>query len=174
MIYIEIDFSHKDFFIDEAKIKTLAESICSYLSLNDYELSIKIVDNKTIKELNKQFRNKNSATDVLSFPLIEWNKPLLVGDKKPEESIKEQQGHSTLLGDIVISLEQAQDNALSVQQNIDREFCFLIVHSVLHLCGHDHKELEQEKTMIAQQKQLMNLLENQNPPLWENCIKEST
>jgi len=91
------------------------------------EISVTFVDDARIHELNKQFRNVDSATDVLSFPLGENG----VYDKNPETG-------ASLLGDIVISLETAVRQAESYQHSLQREIAFLTVHSMLHLLGYDH------------------------------------
>lgn len=91
------------------------------------EISVTFVDDARIHELNKQFRNVDSATDVLSFPLGENG----VYDKNPETG-------ACLLGDIVISLETAVRQAESYQHSLQREIAFLTVHSMLHLLGYDH------------------------------------
>ncbi len=91
------------------------------------ELSVSFVDKDRIHELNKQYRDVDSATDVLSFPLGENG----VYDKNPETG-------ASLLGDIVISLETAVRQAESYQHSLQREIAFLTVHSMLHLLGYDH------------------------------------
>ncbi|MGI8669121.1 MAG: rRNA maturation RNase YbeY [Aridibacter sp.] len=86
-------------------------------------LTIAFVSDKKIKELNNQFRNKNSVTDVLSF-------------------IYEADGFETdenYLGDIIISVEQAKKQALENDLNLDLEIKQLILHGILHLCGYDHE-----------------------------------
>ncbi len=91
------------------------------------EVDVSFVDDEQIKELNAQFRNIDSSTDVLSFPLGEDG----VFDINPETNAK-------LLGDIVISLEHALYQADLYGHGIEREMAFLTVHSMLHLLGYDH------------------------------------
>lgn len=91
------------------------------------EISVTFVDDERIHELNKQFRNVDSSTDVLSFPLGENG----VYDINPETGAK-------LLGDIVISLEHAVAQAHAYEHTLQREVAFLTVHSMLHLLGYDH------------------------------------
>ncbi len=91
------------------------------------EISVTFVDDERIHELNKQFRNVDSSTDVLSFPLGENG----VYDINPETGAK-------LLGDIVISLEHAVAQAEAYEHTLQREVAFLTVHSMLHLLGYDH------------------------------------
>lgn len=91
------------------------------------EISVTFVDDTRIQELNKQHRNIDKATDVLSFPLGENG----VYDVNPETGAK-------LLGDIVISMERAVAQAEEYGHPLQREVAFLTVHSVLHLLGYDH------------------------------------
>lgn len=93
----------------------------------DSEISVTFVDNEKIRELNRKFRDKDSATDVLSFPLGEND----VYDINEETGAK-------LLGDIVISLERAEEQAKQYGHSFRREVAFLTVHSMLHLLGYDH------------------------------------
>ena len=92
------------------------------------EISVTFVDNNRIHELNKEYRDKDSATDVLSFPLGE----------NGEYDIDEDNG-CKLLGDIVISVERAIEQAQMYGHSLRREIGFLTVHSMLHLLGYDHE-----------------------------------
>ena len=92
------------------------------------EISVTFVDNAAIAELNNQYRNKPMPTDVLSFPLGENGK----------YDIDENNG-CMMLGDIVISMERAQEQAELYGHSFEREVAFLCVHSVLHLLGYDHE-----------------------------------
>ena len=92
------------------------------------EISVTFVDNEQIAELNAQYRNKPQPTDVLSFPLGENN----VYDRNPETG-------AVLLGDIVISLERAVEQAKLYGHSLQREVAFLTVHSMFHLLGYDHE-----------------------------------
>ena len=96
---------------------------------NPAEISVTFVDDKEIHLLNREFRNIDRSTDVLSFPLGENG----VYDENPETGAK-------LLGDIVISLEHAASQAEEYGHSFQREVAFLTVHSMLHLLGYDHEE----------------------------------
>ncbi len=147
----------------------IADSICSFLGLKGWQLCIKFVDNEEIAYLNNLYRAKDYPTDVLSFPQVEWENPLKVG--APPQLLDKAKSLN-ILGDIVISLEQAQLSANSIGHGLDREVCFLLVHGILHLSGHDHIEKEEEAVMIAAQKQIMSLLETQDrSPIWLACVQ---
>lgn len=92
------------------------------------EISVTFVDNAAIQELNAQYRGKNMPTDVLSFPLGENG----VYDKNEDTG-------ASLLGDIVISMEKAMEQAELYGHALQREVAFLTVHSMLHLLGYDHE-----------------------------------
>ena len=93
------------------------------------EISVRFVDNEMIRALNNQFRGIDSATDVLSFPLGENGDY----DVNPETG-------AFVLGDIVISVPRAMEQAEEYGHSLDREIGFLTVHSMLHLLGYDHVE----------------------------------
>ena len=106
------------------------------------ELSVTVTDNEGIHQLNLAHRNIDRPTDVLSFPLYE-------GDFDDGSEIK-------ALGDIVISLERAREQAKEYGHSLKREVAFLTVHSVLHLLGYDHERSEQdEKEMFYKQEEIL-------------------
>lgn len=107
------------------------------------EVSVTFVDNEEIHKLNKQYRNIDSATDVLSFPLGENNNY----DIDPETGAK-------MLGDVVISMEKAEDQANLYGHSIQREVAYLTAHSVLHLLGYDH-ETGLEKVHMREKEELV-------------------
>lgn len=168
---------------DEQVLAELVEVIKKPLGVSSFELDIEFVDTQSMTELNKQYRNKDRSTDVLSFPQIDWKRPLTVEtpfqDGAKSEFISAVHPETTfqplqLLGDIVISLGDAQDNAKRIGHGLDREVAFLIIHGLLHLCGHDHKEPEEERLMLEQQKQLLELTKPSSQggsPIWFNCVR---
>ena len=114
----------------------------------DAEVSVTFTDNEGIRELNREYRNKDSATDVLSFPMYNF----LEGDIPAD-------GDTAELGDIVLSLERAITQADELGHSTKREIAFLTVHSVLHLLGYDHETGEEdEKKMFAKQNEIMDVL----------------
>lgn len=113
----------------------------------DAEVSVTLVDNDVIKTINSEYRNIDRATDVLSFPLYE--------DGQIDESdLLEDEPLS--IGDIVLSLERADEQAREYGHSFEREVAFLCVHSVLHLLGYDH-ELgpDQERQMFEKQEEVL-------------------
>jgi probable rRNA maturation factor len=103
-------------------------------------LSLSLVSNRQIKELNAQWRGKNAATDVLSFPM---------GLVPPEPGIAWE------FGEIIISVEKAEAQAKEYGHSFNREMAFLVVHGFLHLLGFDHETKQEEKEMFGRQKQIL-------------------
>ena len=95
----------------------------------DYEVSVSFLDNPQIQQLNAEYRNKNTATDVLSFPLSENG----TFDQNRETG-------SYMLGDIAISVPKVYEQAERYGHSVQREFAYLTVHSMLHLLGYDHEQ----------------------------------
>lgn len=113
----------------------------------DTEVSVTFVDNEQIKKLNSEYRNKNSATDVLSFPMFN------------DLSEIDNQISPVAIGDIVISLERAAEQGYQIGHSIYHEVAFLCVHSTLHLLGYDHEiSKDDEKDMIKRQKDIMEIM----------------
>ena len=114
----------------------VAESVFNELDMssNEYEISLLITDDETIRKYNKEYRNKDRATDVLSFPM--------------EDDI--------ILGDVAISFETAKRQSEEAEINIDREVAFLFIHGLLHLLGYDHEtSQEDEEEMFALQEKIL-------------------
>ena len=115
----------------------------------EVELSVLLVDNETIRTLNHDYRDKDTATDVLSFALEEEEsggmEPTVIGGPL-----------GRVLGDIVISVEQAMIQAAEYGHSVEREMAFLSVHGLLHLLGYDHeKGPAAEESMRAKEKRIL-------------------
>ena len=100
------------------------------------EVSVSFVDNEAIHKLNLEYREKDKPTDVLSFPM--WEKEELSDGSALD-------GHAVTLGDIIISAEKAKSQAEEYGHSLEREICFLSVHSILHLLGYDHETSEEDE-----------------------------
>lgn len=106
------------------------------------EVSLSIVDRDAIHKLNKDYRDVDRETDVLSFPL-------------DEEGYDNEGNPIILLGDIVICLDVAEDQANDFGHSLEREMMYLICHSTLHLLGYDHIEEDDKREMRAKEKEVM-------------------
>ena len=115
----------------------------------DAEVSVTLTDNAYIKKLNKEYRNKNSATDVLSFPLYDFYSEDTDFTEEP-----------VTLGDIVISIERAKKQAEEIGNSLIREIAFLTIHSTLHLLGYDHERGEEdEEAQCRAQKEIIETID---------------
>lgn len=165
---IQVNSNHNAYTVNQQKITALTNDLLSELGLNSYELNIEFVDAPKIQTLNKEFRGKDQSTDVLSFPQKEWDSPITIANKAPQRKNPE---IPDPLGDIVISIDDASNNAQNIGQSLDREVAFLIAHGLLHLAGHDHMKEEEEKLMLEQQQFLMSCLSSDSSlPKWDSCI----
>ena len=118
--------------INKNRFHLLLARLIEHYRLDDPEITLAFVNNKTIQELNRKFLNKNVPTDVLSFP---------VGEKGADGKY--------YLGDIIISIPKAMDQAGSQGHDLEREMEILTIHGFLHLLGYEHfKGLEQEENKI--------------------------
>lgn len=109
----------------------------------DYITDVTIVDNKTIHKINKEYRNIDRPTDVISFAFLD------------EESERNLKGGPISLGQIIISYEKAEGQAKEYGHSLEREMCFLFVHGMLHLLGFDHMEEKDEKIMFSLQDKIL-------------------
>lgn len=108
----------------------------------DVELSIVITDNENIRKINKEFRDKDMATDVLSFPGYE---PTEIENIKTSDELM-------VIGDIIISKEKVIEQAEEFENTFEREFAYLLVHGILHLLGYDHIE-EADKVVMRKEEE---------------------
>ena len=133
-------------------VRPLIRKCCAAVLKNEgiddsCEISVTVVDNAVIKELNSQTRGIDRETDVLSFPLGEN------GEYEVNYATD-----ALLLGDIVISLPKAYEQAQEYGHSTEREIAFLTVHSMLHLLGYDHIEEDDRKVMRAREEEILNYM----------------
>ena len=115
-------------------------------------VSVLLTDDEGIREMNRQYRNIDAATDVLSFPM---NEPV-PGAFDPEDCEKDPETGAVLLGDMMLNLERCREQGEEFGHGFDREILYLTVHSVLHLLGYDHvDEGEMKKQMRTREKIIM-------------------
>ncbi len=129
---IEIINRQKKYKINKRRLEVLLGKLVEHYHLNDPEITLALVDNKTIKELNHRYLKKNAPTDVLSFPIREKGSD-----------------NRYYLGDIIISAQKAFDQALQEKIGLQKELEALTIHGFLHLLGFEHyKGLEKEEAKI--------------------------
>lgn len=124
--------------VSASVIKRRAEKMLRHLGLGAVELSVALVDDATIHELNRDFRHKDKPTDVLSFPQH---------DPVPEDV-------TGLLGDVILSIDTARKQAKRHRRALLAELTMLLAHGILHLLGHDHRDDEEERAMTAKTREL--------------------
>lgn len=134
-------FDHyEDVFID------LASYTFSLLKIKDhYSLEVDFVNQEEIHRINKEYRNIDRPTDVISFAFLD----------KVEGEVSIQGDVLQMLGEIIISIDQAKMQAEEYGHSLHREICFLFVHGLLHLLGYDHQNKEQEEEMFGLQDQIL-------------------
>ncbi len=125
----------------------------------DISLNVTFTDDETIATVNKEFREIDKSTDVLSFPAVDFSKPADFSDIKPNDPLFfDQDTGELILGDIMISLEHAHRQAREYNHSFKREIAFLITHSLLHLLGYDHMVDSERTVMEAKQEAILNNL----------------
>lgn len=119
------------------------------------EVELLLTDNAAIQEMNKEFRNIDRPTDVLSFPMIEYEQAGEFDFLDTAEDCFDPESGEAMLGNIVISKEKVLEQAEEYGHSVKREFAFLVAHSMLHLLGYDHMEDEERKVMESKQKEIL-------------------
>lgn len=128
-------------------LKTLEFEECNFTA----EVSVTIVDSEEIRRINKEEREIDSVTDVLSFPMLYFDE-----DGNAEDCDYDMDGENVLLGDIVICATRAMEQAKEFGHSFKREMAFLTVHSMLHLLGYDHVNNEtEERIMFSKQDEIL-------------------
>ncbi|WP_176142552.1 rRNA maturation RNase YbeY [Halobacillus hunanensis] len=147
---IQIDFQDETDSVDEAFVD-LIQRLIEFAAAKEQvtpqsEVSISFVDNNYIRELNRNYRQKDQSTDVISFAMQE------LGEGEVEVQSSE---IPAILGDIVISVDKAKEQSEEFGHSFERELGFLALHGFLHLLGYDHMENEDEKTMFSRQEEIL-------------------
>ena len=146
-----LDIDYKEI-ITNVVLKALELEECPY----EIELNIILMDNEGIKEINKTYRRKNVPTDVLSFPMIEFDIPgdFSILDRDLEGSFNPE-SNELVLGDIIISVEKVVGQAVEYGHSLERELAFLVAHSMMHLFGYDHMEDSERLFMELKQENIL-------------------
>ncbi len=124
----------------------------------EVEVNVVLTGNEEIHQVNKEFRNIDRPTDVLSFPMIDYDSPAEFDNLEDYMEYFNPETGELLLGDIMISLEQAKKQAEEYNHSKEREIAFLTAHSMLHLCGYDHMEDDERMVMEEKQKEILEQL----------------
>nr|WP_245523169.1 rRNA maturation RNase YbeY [Thermosediminibacter oceani] len=131
----------------EELVKKIVEFALDFEGVaGEVEVSVVFVDNDYIRELNRSYRGKDMPTDVLSFSMRETS---------ADEAFDGNEEVERMLGDIVISLEKAREQADAFGHSFEREVGYLVVHGVLHLLGYDHEEERDKKIMREKEEEVL-------------------
>lgn len=133
-----------DEIVDTTNMERVIDEVSRELKVKNGLVSFVFVDNKKIREINKEYRGIDRETDVISFAFMDE-------DINPDTDY-------TNYGEIYISLEKTLSQSLEYGHSFDRELCFLTVHGLLHLLGYDHMTKEDEKVMFSLQDKILNKL----------------
>ncbi|MBE6051637.1 MAG: rRNA maturation RNase YbeY [Clostridium sp.] len=161
---IFVDNRQEKININENTVKQLENTILFALKEEEVnvpcEVSLLFVDNEEIREINNETRGIDRATDVLSFPMLDYPKDKVFKDVYKEKEFDETflDGEDLVIGDIVLSLEKALEQSKEFNHSFEREACYLVVHSVLHLLGYDHMEEEEKRIMRNREEEILNKL----------------
>ena len=150
----ELDFDYEEV-IKSVINKTLETENCPY----ETEVNVLLTGNGEIHTANKEFRGIDRPTDVLSFPMVDYEFPsdFSCVDKNPESYLNPETDE-LLLGDIMISVDKVYEQADEYGHSRKREFAFLIAHSMLHLLGYDHIDEAERKVMEVKQEAILDAL----------------
>ena len=132
----------------------LDQEECPY----EAQISLVLTDDDTIHSTNKEFRGIDRATDVLSFPMVDFPSPADYSVLEEDDSCFHPESGELLLGDIMISVPRAVEQAREYGHSVKRAYAFLIAHSMLHLLGYDHMEDEERLLMEEKQEQALKYL----------------
>lgn len=128
----------------------IAKAAFSYLDVKEnYEIDVSLVDDETIHQINRDYRNVDRVTDVISFAFND--------DKDPNDQINSLEVQK-MLGEILICLPQAKRQAAEIGNTLERELSFLFTHGLLHLLGYDHMKPEDEAIMFPLQEKILSLV----------------
>ena len=151
---IELNLPYEDI-IKSVINESIDYEKCPY----EVEVNVILTDNREIHQINKDHRDVDSPTDVLSFPMVDYENPSdFEGIEDKTEDYFNPDTGELMLGDIVISVEKVIEQAEQYGHSTKRELAFLVAHSMMHLFGYDHMVPEEAAVMEAKQNEVLNNL----------------
>ena len=158
-IYIENELDFEFDFDYEKIARDVVDTAMNHLNFPfEAEVSITITDNDGIQAINKEFRHIDSPTDVLSFPMIEYETAGNFDAIESNDDLFNPETGEVILGDIVLSVPRIKAQAEEFGHSILREYAFLIAHSMLHLFGFDHMTEVDASVMEQKQREILDIL----------------
>lgn len=156
-LYYENEVEEKFDFDAEAIANQVIEETLNYESFPyDVLVELNLVNNEIIQEMNQEYRGIDRATDVLSFPMLDYDTAGDYTALEIDEGSIDPETELLMLGNIVISVDKMKEQAEEYNHSLLREYAFLIVHSMLHLLGYDHEEQTEEQEMFRRQDEILN------------------
>lgn len=147
------------FDVEEVAGKVMEQALDQEKCPYEASVSVLLTDNEGIHAMNRNFRNVDRPTDVLSFPNVDYDAPAdFSGIEEMIEDYFDPESGELCLGDIVISIDKVYEQAEEYGHSPLREYAFLIAHSMLHLLGYDHMVEEEAKVMEAKQEEILSAL----------------
>ncbi len=141
--------------VEAVAIQVLDSEKCPY----EAQVNVLVTDNEGIREYNRQFRDIDKETDVLSFPNVDYETPgAFEIDEEQEADYFDPDSGELILGDVILSVDRIREQAENYGHSEKREFAFLVAHSMLHLCGYDHMTEEEAKVMEQRQEAALQAL----------------
>lgn len=159
--YVENEVNAQfDFDIEELSVSVAKAVLESEGFEYEAQISLTVTDDEGIRELNRDFRNIDSPTDVLSFPNVEYETAgdFSVIESEQKVDLLDPDTDEIIFGDIVINENRVRSQADEYGHSQKREFAFLVAHSMLHLCGYDHMEAGEAEVMEKKQKDILDKL----------------
>ncbi len=154
----QLDLPYEDI-ITRVVTQAMDYEKCPY----EAEVNVVLTDNESIHAINKEYREVDNPTDVLSFPMIQYETPADFDaleadmDANPQDYFNPDSGE-LVLGDIIISVEKVKEQAEKYGHSTTRELAFLVAHSMMHLFGYDHMEPDEAKEMERKQSEVLDQL----------------
>ena len=160
MVYFESEVEFEVDFNPEEIASLVADTVLSMEKCpKECEIELLLTDEDTVHEINKEYRQIDSTTDVLSFPNIDWEEPSdFEGESFNDELLLDPDTGLLMLGQIVLCKERILSQAEEFGHEVKREYAFLIAHSMLHLLGYDHMEEDERALMEEKQRECMSIL----------------
>ncbi|MBQ7864219.1 MAG: rRNA maturation RNase YbeY [Lachnospiraceae bacterium] len=141
----------QDAYVEKVILAAMDFVDCPY----EAEVNVLFTDNEGIHEMNKEYREIDRPTDVLSFPMVEYEIPGNFDSLEEQGDCFHPETGELLLGDIVLSYDKIKEQAVEFGHSELRELCFLVAHSMLHLFGYDHMEEEERAEMEQMQRDIL-------------------
>lgn len=136
---------------EESLIKKVIETVLNEEKvIQNLEIYVTLTNNEQIHKVNKETRNVDRPTDVLSFPMFEREEIHFLKEMKKEET--------DILGDIIVSIEKVKEQAIEYDHSFERELAYLVTHGMLHLLGYDHMIEEEKEQMRKREEEILGIL----------------